>query len=167
MTGTTPTQHLQGQTLSIYVVIFPRDTPYKHWSLFVDGPSADMKVQHQIVGPNWNGYFEYKKADDLREGRYPFDLIFLCKVSVVHFDRINFIAENMPVCKYRREWDKQAYVLHLIEQLENDGLIDVPPMQEDGYGRRVEYIRGRQEQGNVSALRGLWDCSLWSDDGSQ
>ncbi|RMJ23575.1 hypothetical protein PHISP_05558 [Aspergillus sp. HF37] len=166
-TNITPKSQRPGQpndhTIGLYVARYHPNAAHKHWTLFLDGPTASTCVQHQILGPNARTYFEHAKT----VGEHPADdpelvqLSFLCNVAAANFDSIAAIAEDMPVYRYRREWDAQVYVLDVIEALESARVIDVPAGQVELYQEFKGVIQGYLEEGNVPPLRGLWDRSLW------
>lgn len=144
-TASTQLPQEREQFLNLFVAIHQQGVRCNHWSLFIDGPSADMKVHHEIISSNRKLHWEYRMSNDPHDYSHEFEVIFLHRVSAAHFDRIKSIAENMYLSGYRREWDSQTYVLDLMEELENGGVIVVPPEQDDGYDQRVKYIIGRRQ----------------------
>lgn len=148
--------------MALHVARFNHEATYKQWSLYIEGPRAETRVQHRIVGPNAHTYFEYEKifADPAKDQELV-QMSFLCIVSLSHFDAVNTLAESMSIYHYRREWDCQVYVLDLVNLLESAGIIDLTPERWELYQEYKEVVQGYLEEGVVPPLRGLWDRSLW------
>ncbi|GJP97641.1 hypothetical protein CBS147343_6682 [Aspergillus niger] len=131
------------QTSGLHVAIFQNhDGVYKHWGLFLDGPTKLEKTVFQIMGSSTRYYFE-KLNSDARESADLLGLVHLCDVANSHANAIEDAAENMTIHNEAPGYNCQDYVLELLDDLEERGFID----KEDADYRKNRMALERKQEG--------------------
>lgn len=131
---TSQTNFPEDRRIPLYVARYYNDASrFQHWSLFLDGPMQDMKVQHQIYPNEWSGKFNYELSGHPNEETMDLlDLTFISYVSSEDFDMIARMAESVATnSTFRFGWQVQSYVMNLITYLCRFDVIDVHTMSEE------------------------------------
>lgn len=125
----------------LHVAIYNDGGVYKHWSLFIDGPTkAEQTILH-IMGSSTNYRFEMRTSN-ARESASLLELIHLCDVSASKIDAIKNVAAEAPIFNQYPGYNCQDYVLELLSDLEKRGIIDG---REAMYQRQKEVVKSKQE----------------------
>lgn len=128
-------------TAKIYVAIYEDEGVYKHWNLFVDGPTDTEKTILQIMGSSTNYRFEMETSN-ARDIKNHSELIPLCDVPASKIGAIKEAAEQAPIHNGYPGYNCQDYVLELLDDLEERGIIDGRDAE---YQKKKEIVRSKQE----------------------
>lgn len=128
-------------TAGIHVAIYNDGGVYKHWSLFVNGPTdAEQTVLH-IMGSSTNYRFEMR-ASDARKSATLSELIYLCDVPIAKVTSIKEAARQAPIHNEYPGYNCQDYVLDLLDDLEGKRIING---NDANYKKKKEVVKSRQE----------------------
>ncbi|KAK2817688.1 hypothetical protein FQN49_007960 [Arthroderma sp. PD_2] len=123
------------------VAIYADGIAYKHWSLFVDGPTDNDKFIFHIMGSSTRYRFEMRKSDANKSA----SLVELIKLCDVDFSKIGIIqqaAENAVIHNEYPGYNCQDYVLELLGDLENQGCVDG---KDPSYKKQKQLAKSKQE----------------------
>nr|POE77834.1 hypothetical protein CFP56_09477 [Quercus suber] len=109
-------------TAGLNVAIYNNGNMFKHWSLFVDGPSEEKFLFH-IMGSSTRYRYE-KRQSDARASASLSEIVALCKIDTSKISAIEAAAQNAVIHNESAGYNCQDYVLELLEALENDHVID-------------------------------------------
>lgn len=128
-------------TAGLYVAIYHNDGLYKHWSLFIEGPTDEEKIIFHIMGSSTRFRFEMRHSDARKSARL-FELIHLYDVDVSKIGAIKTAAANEVVHNEFPGYNCQDYVLELLDTLEKQGIIDG---KNADYKRKKDIVKSKQE----------------------
>lgn len=128
--------------VGLHVAIYKEDEGvYKHWGLFVDGPTKDEKIVFQIEGSSTRFRFE-REFSNPRTSEGLLELIYLCHVPVDNIGAIDQAAEGATIHNEYPGYNCQDYVLELLGDLERKGLIDGGDVR---YRKQKDLVESKQE----------------------
>ncbi|KAM5438526.1 hypothetical protein MferCBS31731_004817 [Microsporum ferrugineum] len=119
----------------VYAAIFDDGCFFKHWALFVDGPT---KLILNAMGSSGRFRYEQRTAN-VREDGTLLELYYICEIDESKALGVADIAANVPIRNDIPSWNCQDFVFDVMEALE--GMIDM----DDGYKRRLETLRSKQD----------------------
>lgn len=128
-------------TARLYVAIYDDGGVYKHWSLFIDGPTDDEKIILHIMGSSTRYRFD-KRNSNARESASLVEMVYLCDVQNSKIDAITDAAENATIHNEFPGYNCQDYILELLDDLEEKGIIN---RNDAGYKRNRKTVEGKQE----------------------
>lgn len=129
-------------TVGLHVAIYKEDEGvYKHWGLFVDGPTQDQKLVFHIEGSSTRFRFD-RKLSNARFSKRLLELICLCHVPVGKIGAIDQAAEGAAIHNEYPGYNCQDYVLELLSDLEQKGLIDG---NDASYQKQKDLVESKQE----------------------
>lgn len=128
-------------TVGVHVAFHHDEGVYKHWGLFMDGPTNSDQIVLQIMGSSTNYRFDPITSDP-RESDTLEELIHLCDVPVSKMDAIKDAARNAPIHNEYPGYNCQDYVLDLLDDLEDKGIID---KRDKKYQQKKEIVKSKQE----------------------
>ncbi|KAJ5594731.1 uncharacterized protein N7459_000939 [Penicillium hispanicum] len=126
--------------VSLYVAIYNDEGIYKHWNLFLDGPTTSQKIMLEAMGSSTRYYFQ-QRIEDARASDILHELIYMCDVPVSTLDAIQ-LAKSLPIHNEYPGYNCQDFVLELLGELETRGVIGGDDRE---YQRRKEVVAGKQE----------------------
>ncbi|KAE8153563.1 hypothetical protein BDV25DRAFT_149090 [Aspergillus avenaceus] len=126
-------------TTKLHVAIYENEGVFKHWTLLVTGSTHETIILN-IMGSSTRYRFEMRGPDE-RESRDIIEMIHLCDVDASATGAIIDAAENLEIHNEFPGYNYQDYVLDLLDDLENRGIID----GDAEYARKKEIVRGKQE----------------------
>ena len=128
-------------TTGLYVAIYDDEGVYKHWGLFISGPTdADLTIL-QIMGSSTNYRFEMGTSDPRKSDTLS-ELIYLYDVPLSKITAIKEAAKTAPIHNEAKGYNCQDYVLDLLEDLERKGIIDGDDMN---YRKQKGIVESKQE----------------------
>lgn len=128
-------------TAGLYVAIYNDEGVYKHWRLFINGPTdAEQTILH-IMGSSTNYRFEMRVSDARKSGTLS-ELIYLCDVPVSKVTIIKEVAKKAPIHNEFPGYNCQDYVLDLLDDLEGKRIIDG---NDANYKKKKEVVKSKQE----------------------
>lgn len=128
-------------TTRLCVAIYDDGGVYKHWSLFIDGPTdAEQTIVH-IMGSSTNYRFD-KRESNARKSAALSELIYLCDVPNSKTTMIIEVAEKAPIHNEFPGYNCQDYVLDLLDDLEGRRIING---NDSNYKNQKEVVKVRQE----------------------
>lgn len=128
-------------TAGLHVAIYNDGGVYKHWSLFINGPTdAEQTILH-IIGSSTRYRFQMRNSDSRKSASLS-ELIYLCDVSASKIDVIKEAAEKAPIHNQYPGYNCQDYVLELLDDLEAKRIIDG---KEANYKKKKEVVKSKQE----------------------
>ena len=107
----------------------------------MDGPTNTDKIVLQIMGSSTNYRFDPITSDP-RESDTLEELIHLCDVPVSKINAIKDTARNAPIHNEYPGYNCQDYVLDLLDDLEEKGIID---KKDKKYQQKKEIVKSKQE----------------------
>lgn len=125
----------------LHVAIYQDEGVYKHWSLFIEGPTAGEKTILHILGSSTRYRFELRTSDARRSASLS-ELIPLCDVPTSKISAIKEAGRTMPIHNEYAGYNCQDYVLDLLDDLEGKNLIDGNDAE---YKKRKEVVKSKQE----------------------
>ncbi|KAJ9214762.1 hypothetical protein DTO166G4_3594 [Paecilomyces variotii] len=132
-------------TTRLYIAFYnDPDSVYKHWALFIDGPTHTDKTILNIMGSSTRYRFEMRTSNPRQEQNL-LELFYLCDVDTSRTNTIKHIAENAVIHNEYPGYNCQDYVLDVLEELESRGIVDGDGDWDGGYVRRKEELVRRQE----------------------
>ncbi|KAJ5929200.1 hypothetical protein N7454_007048 [Penicillium verhagenii] len=128
-------------SIPLYIAVTHGDGAFKHWGLFIDDKNQTDKTVLQVKGSD--GSFRYEaETKDARNSPDLIQLIYLCNVDLPKANSIKSIAGRVEVHNDISGWNCQDYVLDLMDELEEKGVLDGLDVR---YRTQMDYIRGMQE----------------------
>ncbi|KAL2385995.1 hypothetical protein RJ035_004818 [Blastomyces gilchristii] len=121
-------------TTELYVAIFDDGGVYKHWGLFIDGPTDAEKILLQILGSSTRYRFEMEISNAHKSAT-------LLEPSTC-VTAIKDATENAVIHNEYPGYNYQDYVLELLDVLEEKNIID---KNETNYKHNKRVIQGKQE----------------------
>lgn len=128
-------------TVKLYVAIYKDEGVYKHWSLFVDGPTNAEKTILHIMGSSTRYRFEMRNSDAKSSASLS-ELISLCDVPVSKVGAVKEAASKAPIHNEYAGYNCQDYVLDLLDDLEAKNIIDG---KDAAYKKKKEVVKSKQE----------------------
>ncbi|KLJ09447.1 hypothetical protein EMPG_15137 [Blastomyces silverae] len=128
-------------TIGLYVALFDDGGVYKHWGLFIDGPTDAEKILLQIMGSSTRYRFDMENSN-AHESAILSEIIHLCDVDNSKISAIKDAAENAVVHNEYPGYNCQDYVLELLDDLEEKDIID---KNEVNYKHNKRAVQGKQE----------------------
>ncbi|PLB43292.1 hypothetical protein P170DRAFT_481241 [Aspergillus steynii IBT 23096] len=128
-------------TAEIHVAIHHNEGVYKHWTLYINGPTDAEQVVLHIMGFSMNFRFEDRNSDARKEMTL-MELIHMCDVPASKISTIRRLAEKMPIHNEYSGYNCQDYVLELLDELEAKGIIDGA---DEAYKVKKENVKNKQE----------------------
>ncbi|KAL1860819.1 hypothetical protein Plec18170_001331 [Paecilomyces lecythidis] len=129
-------------TTGLYVAFYnDPDSVYKHWALFIDGPTDADKTILNIMGSSSRYRFEMRTSN-ARQEQNLLGLFYLCDVDISQMSAIKNLAEAAIIHNEYPGYNCQDYVLELLDEMESKEIIDI---EETGYVQRKDELRKRQE----------------------
>lgn len=128
-------------SVSLYVAIHDDGGIYKHWSLFIDGPSASDKTIFQAMGSSGRYRFETENSNP-RLWETLAELFYVCDVDESDTIAVKNTAKQVPIRDESPSWNCQDYVLDLLDALEEGRVIEG---EDAGYQRRKSDLRRKQD----------------------
>ncbi|KAL2371052.1 hypothetical protein RJZ57_004516 [Blastomyces gilchristii] len=123
-------------TTELYVAIFDDGGVYKHWGLFIDGPTDAEKILLQILGSSTRYRFEMEISNAHKSAT-------LLEPSTCVTWTIPKSARLRTLRKMRLSTTNiRDYVLELLDVLEEKNIID---KNETNYKHNKRVIQGKQE----------------------
>ncbi|KAK2846321.1 hypothetical protein FQN49_005845 [Arthroderma sp. PD_2] len=124
--------------VSIYAAIFDDGCVFKHWALFVDGPTPSTKLILNTMGSESRFRYEQRTAN-AREDETLLELHRICDIDASKVPDIAGIAEKVPIRNDIPSWNCQDFVFDVVNALEGQVEMD------DGYKERLESLRLKQD----------------------
>ena len=128
-------------TVGLHVAFHHDEGVYKHWGLFMDGPTNTDKIVLQIMGSSTNYRFDPITSDP-RESDTLEELIHLCDVPVSKINAIKDTARNAPIHNEYPGYNCQDYILELLDDLEAKRIIDGKDVS---YKKKKGVVQNKQE----------------------
>lgn len=125
----------------LYVAIYNDGGVFKHWSLFVDGPSAEEKVIFHIMGSSQR-YRHESRQSNARQSASLLEMVPLCRIETSKLSDIEAAAQNTVIHNEAPGYNCQDYVLELLDTMEEEGIIDGSDKK---YRKNKNAVRGKQE----------------------
>ncbi|PYI05342.1 hypothetical protein BO78DRAFT_447680, partial [Aspergillus sclerotiicarbonarius CBS 121057] len=126
-------------TSALHVAIYNGGGVYKHWSLFIDGPTE--KTILNIVGSSTRYRFE-ERDSNARESATLVELVYLCDVDDSKISAIKDAADKMTIRNEAPGYNCQDYILDLLDHLEGKSIING---NNANYKKNRETVEGKQE----------------------
>ncbi|KAI9043717.1 uncharacterized protein KD926_003067 [Aspergillus affinis] len=105
-------------TVELRVAIYNNEGGvYKHWGLFIDGPTAEQKIDLQVEGSTNRFRFDRKLENALTTDGIV-GLIPLCEVPLSSIGAIDQAAAEAPIHNPYTGYNCQDYVVDLLDSLE-------------------------------------------------
>ncbi|CAG8029917.1 unnamed protein product [Penicillium salamii] len=128
-------------TAGLYVAIYRDEGVYKHWGLFIDGPTENQRLVLHVEGSSTRFRFD-RKFSNARSSQRLSELIHLCDVPISNIAAIDQAAEQAPIHNQYPGYNCQDYVLELLDDLETRRLINGMDAM---YKRQKALVAGKQE----------------------
>ncbi|PWY80799.1 hypothetical protein BO94DRAFT_470732 [Aspergillus sclerotioniger CBS 115572] len=128
-------------TSKLYVAIYNAEGIYKHWNIFIDGPTAKEKIILQAMGSSTRYRFDESNYN-ARESPDLLLLVYLCHVQNSSFGAIRDAAREVVIHNEFPGYNCQDYVLELLDLLEKKGLVDGA---DEGYKCSKQMVVDEQE----------------------
>lgn len=130
-------------TAGLHVAIHENDSGvYKHWSLFIDGPTDTEKIELNIKGSSTSYYFEMMESSNARESASLLELIHLYDADASTIGVIKDAGRNATIHNEYPGYNCQDYVLELLDELEAKGIIDGKDAK---YRKNRKIVESKQE----------------------
>lgn len=126
---------------TLHVAIYKDGGIYKHWSLFVEGPTDEEKIILHIMGSSTRYWFEMRKSN-ARASSTIAELVTLCDVPVSKIGAIKEAARTAPIHNESPGYNCQDFVLDLLRDLEAKKIVDSKDME---YMKKKEILIEKQE----------------------
>jgi hypothetical protein len=127
-------------TATLCVAVFDAGSMFKHWAVFLDGEGNDKFMFHALGG---EGRFRFEeRKSNARQSKSISEVIELCKVKGPHIGTVKRIARQMPIHNEIPVWNCQDYVLEVLEELENAGVVSD---EDTDYTEQKEKLAAKQE----------------------
>ena len=128
-------------TSELSVAIYNAEGIYKHWNLFIDGPTPEKKIILQALGSSTRYRFDESNYN-ARASSDLIELVYLCHVPNSSISAIQNAAREVVIHNEFPGYNCQDYVLELLDILEQKGLINGT---DAGYERRKQTVVDKQE----------------------
>ncbi|KAF4235220.1 hypothetical protein CNMCM8980_003605 [Aspergillus fumigatiaffinis] len=128
-------------TSGLYVAIYEDGGVYKHWSLFIDGPTALEKTIVHIVGSSTRYRFQERNSN-ARESASLVEMVYLCDVPNSKINAIVRAAEKTIIHNEFPGYNCQDYVLDLLDALEEEGIVSP---NDANYKKNRKTVESKQE----------------------
>ncbi|BCS00209.1 uncharacterized protein AKAW2_50550A [Aspergillus luchuensis] len=128
-------------TSELSVAIYKDEGIYKHWSLFIDGPTDPEKIILHIMGSSTRYRFEMRNSN-ARYSATLIELVYLCHVDNSKINAIKDAAQKMTIPNEHPGYNCQDYILELLDQLEEEKIID---RSNASYKRNRKKVEDKQE----------------------
>ncbi|KAJ5804953.1 hypothetical protein N7474_010840 [Penicillium riverlandense] len=126
----------------LYVAIYCNDSGiYKHWALFVDGPTDEEKLVFNILGSSTQYRFEMEESNAFLDPTL-IEVFPLCDVDSSKIDAIKDAAQNAVIHNESPGYNCQDYVLELLDDLEAKGIISRNDVE---YAKNKQGVKDKQE----------------------
>lgn len=127
--------------VGLYVAISEGEGVFKHWALFIDGPTNQERIVLQVEGSSTRFRFE-RKISNARTSSELLELIPLCDVPTANIAAIDHAAGEAPIHNEHPGYNCQDYVLELLDEIEARGLVDGGNME---YKKQKAHVNSKQE----------------------
>ncbi|KAJ5107477.1 hypothetical protein N7456_004152 [Penicillium angulare] len=128
-------------TAGIYVALYEDDGAYKHWRLFVDGPTQHEKKILQVMGSSQRYYLDPLNID-ARDLPQLLEMIHICDVPTAKIESIEKAGAEAVVHNEFPGYNCQDYVLELLDELEARQIINGG---DANYKRQLDIMKRKQE----------------------
>ncbi|KAK1138462.1 hypothetical protein N8T08_002497 [Aspergillus melleus] len=128
-------------TAELSVAISKGGGLYKHWGLFVEGPTDEQKIVLQVEGSTNRFRFE-RELKNARTADGIVELIPLCEVPLSSISAIDQAAAEAPIHNLYTGYNCQDYVIDLLDILEAMELISGEDAQ---YQAQKALVLSKQE----------------------
>lgn len=128
-------------TSGLHVAIYNDGGVYKHWSLFIDGPTDLEKTILHIMGSSTRYRFEMRNSN-ARNSASLLELVYLCHVDNSKVNAIKDAARNMTIHNEAPGYNCQDYILELLDELEEKNIVD---RRNPSYKNNRQKVEGKQE----------------------
>ncbi|OAX80546.1 hypothetical protein ACJ72_05117 [Emergomyces africanus] len=128
-------------TAGLNVAIYNDSGVYKHWLLFIDGPTHAEKFILQAMGSSGHYRFEMENLDAHKLLNLS-EMIHLCDVDTSDINTITEVARTATIHNEFPGYNCQDYVLELLDGLEEKNIIDA---SNENYRKSKEVVKGKQE----------------------
>lgn len=128
-------------TSGLHVAIYDDGGVYKHWGLFIDGPTKSEKIILHIVGSSTRYRFD-KRESNARESASLVEMVYLCDVYDSKIGPIKDAAEKATIHNEAPGYNCQDYILELLDDLEEKGIINCNDAK---YKKNRENVESKQE----------------------
>ncbi|PGH05096.1 hypothetical protein GX51_03194 [Blastomyces parvus] len=128
-------------TIGLFVAIFDDGGVYKHWGLFIDGPTDAEKTLLNIMGSSTRYHFEMRN-ENAHKSAILSEMIHLYDVDNSKIGAIKDVAKNAVIHNEYPGYNCQDYVLELLDALEEKDIID---KNEANYKDSKRAVQGKQE----------------------
>lgn len=128
-------------TAGLHVAIYNDGGVYKHWSLFINGPTDAEQIILHVMGSSTRYRFEMRTSD-ARKSASLSELIHLCDVPVSKIGSIKDAAGKAPIHNQYPGYNCQDYVLELLDDLETKNVIDGKDAK---YKNKKKVVKDKQE----------------------
>ncbi|OJD16821.1 hypothetical protein AJ78_03064 [Emergomyces pasteurianus Ep9510] len=129
-------------TAGLNVAIYNDTGVYKHWLLFIDGPTEAEKFILQAMGSSGQYRFEMENLDAHKLLNLS-EMVHLCDVDTSEISAITDAAKTAIVIRNEYPgYNCQDYVLDLLDGLEEKNIIDA---KDENYRKSKEIVKGKQE----------------------
>lgn len=128
-------------TVGLYVAIYKDEGVYKHWGLFIDGPTENQQIVLHVEGSSTRFRFD-RKFSNPRYSTKLYELIHLCSVPISNIAAIDQAAEQAPIHNQYPGYNCQDYVIELLNDLERRRLING---RDANYQGQKALVIGKQE----------------------
>ncbi|EEH04313.1 conserved hypothetical protein [Histoplasma capsulatum G186AR] len=128
-------------TAGLNVAIYEDRGIYKHWLLFIDGPTEAEKFILQTMSCSGNYRFELENLDAHKLLNLS-EMVHLCDVDTSEIRAITDVARAAVVHNKYPGYKCQDYVLDLLDGLEEKNIIDG---DDAGYKKSKEVVKSKQE----------------------
>ncbi|KAI2844078.1 hypothetical protein CBS147321_7948 [Aspergillus niger] len=128
-------------TSGLHVAIYNDGGIYKHWSLFIDGPTDPEKTILHIMGSSTRYRFEMRNSN-ARNSTTLLELVYLCHVDNSKISAIKDAAQEITIHNEAPGYNCQDYILELLDELEEKKIID---RSNASYKRNRKKVEDKQE----------------------
>lgn len=110
-------------TSELHIAIYNDGGVYKHWALFIDGPTDPEKIILNIMGSSTRYRFEMRNSN-AREEAALLELVYLCHVDNSKINAITDVAQEITIHNEAPGYNCQDYILQLLDELEEKEVLD-------------------------------------------
>ncbi|KAB8212860.1 hypothetical protein BDV33DRAFT_186010 [Aspergillus novoparasiticus] len=128
-------------TSGLHVAIYDDGGVYKHWSLFLDGPTDLEKIILHIMGSSTRYRFEMRNSN-ARNSSSLLELVYLCHVDNSKINDIKDAAQKMTIHNEAPGYNCQDYILELLDELEEKNIVD---RRNQSYKSNRKKVEDKQE----------------------
>ncbi|KAF1826654.1 uncharacterized protein K489DRAFT_398903 [Dissoconium aciculare CBS 342.82] len=128
-------------TALLSVAICEGEGVFKHWRLFLEGPSDEEKIIFHIMGSSMNFRYETRRCD-ARSAEDLIEMIPLCQVNTSKIGAIEAAAEAAVIHTEAPGYNCQDYILELMDELEAQGIINA---KDNKYMKSKRLVQSRVE----------------------